>query len=139
MRAVGECARPCSLQPYYKDTDLRRETLYPRVKKFVRDVSADDGFHYPLFPRIGAEAAMLGSYRGLVERDFSYIKNRGCFGGEGEARLPIRGQKRLQLRLLTTLIPLVVLALIELNVPMPAELLDDWFGEVDEPRLSEAS
>jgi hypothetical protein len=136
MKAVGECARPCSLEPHYKDPDLRLQTVYPRVKKFVRDVSTDDCFRFPLFPRIGAEAEVLSSHRGRVEHDFSYIKGRGCFGGEGEARLPIRGQKRLQLRLLTTLVPLVVLALIELGVPMPAELLDDWFGDSEEMRLS---
>jgi hypothetical protein len=110
MRAVGECARPCALEPHYKDPEMRVHTLFPRVKKFVRDQSLDDGFHYPLFPLIGAEHERLFSYRGRVEHDFSYIKGRGCFGGEGEARLPIRGQKRLQLRLLATLIPLVALA-----------------------------
>ena len=35
--------------------------------------------------------------------------------------------------------PLVVLALVELGVPMPAELLDDWFGDSGEVQLSAAS
>lgn len=132
MKAVGECSSPCLLEPQYKDS-LKLNTIYPRVKKFIRKLSESDGFHFVLFPRIGAEAQTLSAYRGLVERDFSYIKGRGCFGGEGQARLPIRGQQRLKLRLLCTLIPLVVLALIELGVEMPAELLDDWFAEIEPP------
>jgi hypothetical protein len=128
-----------SLEPYYKNSDFKSETIYPRVKKFVREEAVEDGFHFPLFPRIGAEAEILRSYRGRVEHDFSYIKGRGCFGGEGEGRLPIRGQKRLQLRLLATLIPLVVLALIELGVEMPAELLDEWFDGSDGLRRSDSS
>jgi hypothetical protein len=40
--------------------------------------------------------------------------------------------------LLATLIPLVVLALIEMGVEMPADLLDEWFGS-DGLRVSAAS
>lgn len=131
MNAVGECLRPCGLEPHHKDPSLPVNTIYPRVKKNIEGLSLDDGFRYVLFPRIGAEARTLSSFRGRIEHDFGYIKGRGCFGGGGEARLPVRGQKRLKLRLLCTLIPLVALALEQLEVPMPAELLDDWFGDLD--------
>jgi len=132
LNAVGECANPCPLQPYYKD-ELNSNVLYPRVKKFVGNLDKEDGFRYVLFPRIGEEARQLISYRSRVEHDFSYTKGRGCFGGDGEARLPIREEKRLKLRLLCTLIPLVALAMLNLGIPMPADLLDDWFSEIEGP------
>jgi hypothetical protein len=34
--------------------------------------------------------------------------------------------------LLCTFIPLVALAMLRLGVPMPAELLDDWFSDGQE-------
>jgi hypothetical protein len=138
MNAVGECPSPCLLEPHFTN-DLKLNVVYPRVKKFIGKGDLEDGYRYVLFPRIGAEAKTLLSYRGRVENDFSVMKGRGCFGGDGEARLPIRRLKRLELRLLCALIPLVALAMIELGVPMPAELLDDWFGEDENPPVDLAS
>ncbi len=88
MKAVGECPNPCALEPQYTDESLRSRTEYPRVKKLIAKGDQTDGYRYVLFPRISAEARTLMSFRGRVEHDFSYIKGRGCFGGDGEDTSP---------------------------------------------------
>lgn len=83
-------------------------------------------YRHPTFPWGGAQYEKLFNFRTVIERGHSLMRTVGRFGGDAEARVPIRGLDNLRFRPALVIITLNLLAIVNARLELPAHLGSDW-------------
>lgn len=124
MKLPGECPNECSLAPKHDDAG---KICFPTVTQRTSGLKTDEQrYQHPLFPRLGDQFAKLFAMRTVIERGNSLIRNIVRFGGEGEARVPIRGLDNQRLRLGVGIITLNLMAILNDGLDLPAHVGSHW-------------